>query len=574
VFSKIKTIDVLYSKGVIRNQLEYLNIQHFRQFAQNSSICIDHPLTVLVGKNGSGKSTLLKLIKSMAKGRTPNDYFFETEWDEFNDQGISEFSYKLDNVVCKEIKTQHFGWVFAEAEQSLNSNKEIKDYLEKNSNRKIYSKIVDIEFKSLIGSFEKNTFFDNQTTKSDLKSKVDYAKKVTKKVQQSIETKTNNGKKARLINISDNNIQIINDILGKNYSEIKIIEHRFFSGTWGTSIIFNSEGVYSEANSGSGEFIVASVVNKLSSIPFESLLLLDEPELSLHPGAQKRLFLFFLDLIIKKKIQIIISTHSQSFVEHIPSQCVKNFVLNHSGKTIIEQGVNYLNVFDNLGVNFECPTIIVEDNLAKKILNKVAVNEKLDGQFNIRYFSGGASSIKTSLITTFSKVDDVEKFIVFDGDMLKAETVDLSNTPESEKTQSYLEEQIKLITGVNINRFPFHVDGGSQGSNKNQKLELYKKYIQFYKERVMFLPNQIPEDIIYDRSYVLCVFSFVDINELDSINNSKEKFNMLSGKTGIPIDSLYDLFIAYFISKKANSIEYLHILNLLKSVLSSSKGIK
>lgn len=34
----------------------------------------------------------------MAKGRTPNDYFFETEWGKFSDKGISEFQYKLSNA--------------------------------------------------------------------------------------------------------------------------------------------------------------------------------------------------------------------------------------------------------------------------------------------------------------------------------------------------------------------------------------------------------------------------------------------------------------------------------------------
>lgn len=87
MLSKIKKIDELYSKGVIKNQLEYLMINNFRQFGESSNVSFDHPLTILVGKNGSGKSTLLKLIMSMAKGRTPNDYFFETEWDKFKGQG-------------------------------------------------------------------------------------------------------------------------------------------------------------------------------------------------------------------------------------------------------------------------------------------------------------------------------------------------------------------------------------------------------------------------------------------------------------------------------------------------------
>lgn len=574
MLSKIEKIDNLYSKGLIKNPLEYLNINHFRQFTENLNISFDHPLTILVGKNGSGKSTLLKLIMSMAKGRTPNDYFFETEWDKFNHQGVSQFSYKLENETYKEINTQHFSWVFAKAEQTLNTNKEIQDYLEKKSNEKNFSKIVEIQFKSLIGSFEKNTFFDNQTSKLDLKSKVDYAKKVTKKVQQSIDTKSNNGKKSKLINVNKNNIEIINNILDKNYHEIKIIEHRFFSGTWGTSIIFNSDEVYSEANSGSGEFIVTNIVNKLSSIQSGSILLLDEPELSLHSSAQKKLLLYFLDLIIKKKIQIIISTHSQSFVEQIPSKCIKNFIPDQTGKTFVEQGVNYLNAFDNLGVNFDRIEIIVEDDLAKNILEKVALNEKLDKQFNIRYFSGGASSIKTSLITAFSKVDDVEKFIVFDGDMFKSDVVDLSLVPELNKTEKYLEDQIKIITDINIKQFPFHVDGGKQGSNKEQKLDLYKKYINFFKEKVKFLPNKIPEDIIFDRAYVLQIFPLIDINQLDEIKNSKEKFKELSDKKNILVNSLYEIFTSHFISKKNHSKEYSDIVNLLYSILESSRGIK
>ena len=573
MLSKIKKIDELYSKGIIKNQLEYLTINNFRQFGESSNITFNHPLTIFVGKNGSGKSTLLKLIMSMAKGRTPNYYFFETEWDKFNGQEMSELIYKLNDVSFKEVNTRHFSWVSFELDEEVHTNKEIKNHLSNNSEVKTFSKIVDVQFKSLIGSFEKNTFFDNQTSKLDLKAKIEYAKKVTKKVQQSISTKTNNGKKAKLTNVSKDNIKNINLILGKNYTEITIIEHRFFSGTWGTSIIFNSGGVYSEANAGSGEFIVANVINKLSSIQGGAILLLDEPELSLHIGAQKRLLSYFLDLIIKKKIQVIISTHSQAFVENIPSVCVKNLVTDQAGKTSIEQGVTYLNALDNLEVKFDCVKVIVVDVLAKKILDRVAQNENLNRQLDFNYFSGGASSIKTALITSFSKVGDIDKFIIFDGDMFKSEVVDLSLVPEIEKTESYLEDKIKLITDINVKSFHFHVDGGKQGSNKKQKLELYERYINYYRSNVSFLPNKIPEDIIYERSYVLCVFSCVDISKLDSIDNSKDKFKELSEQTSITVESLYDLFISYLILQRTNCSEYLDIVDLLKSILSKSKGV-
>ncbi|EJL6857464.1 AAA family ATPase, partial [Vibrio alginolyticus] len=132
MLDKMELIDGLYSKGIIKNPLEYLKINKFRQFNENLTISFDHPFTVLVGKNGTGKSTLLKLIMSMGKGRNPNDYFFETEWDRFSDRGLSEIRYKLNDVDYKEINTNYFGWVCSEVNQELNTNKEIKEFLSEN----------------------------------------------------------------------------------------------------------------------------------------------------------------------------------------------------------------------------------------------------------------------------------------------------------------------------------------------------------------------------------------------------------------------------------------------------------
>jgi len=302
--------------------------------------------------------------------------------------------------------------------------------------------------------------------------------------------------------------------------------------------------------------------------------LLDEPELSLHPGAQKRLLEYLLDLIIDKKIQIILCTHSQSFVELIPSKCIKNFIVNKSRKVSIEQCVNYLNAFDNLEFSYDVPEIIVEDTLAKEILDKVAISKNLNNQLNVRYFSGGASSVKTSLITTFSKVDDSNKFILFDGDMYRSDVIDLSSILESVKTAEYLESEIKKITGINIKTFSFHVDGGNNGSNEAQKVELYKKYINYYRDRVYFLPKKIPEDIIYDRSYVLSIFPKVNISKIDLINNSKEKFKCISDEINVSVNALYDIFISHFIASKERNLDYSKIVDVLNKILLLRKNIK
>ena len=53
---------------------------------------------------------------------------------------------------------------------------------------------------------------------------------------------------------------------------------------------------------------MSAVVDVLAADEY-SLILLDEPETSLHPGAQRSMLRFLLDQIKLKKHQIIISTH-------------------------------------------------------------------------------------------------------------------------------------------------------------------------------------------------------------------------------------------------------------------------
>lgn len=65
--------------------------------------------------------------------------------------------------------------------------------------------------------------------------------------------------------INENNgnsiLKEINEILGKNYIEIRRVHHRVYE-SWGTSIkVKNENGMtYSEANAGSGESAIINMV--------------------------------------------------------------------------------------------------------------------------------------------------------------------------------------------------------------------------------------------------------------------------------------------------------------------------
>ena len=65
---------------------------------------------------------------------------------------------------------------------------------------------------------------------------------------------------------------------------------------------YSAEGnVFCEYNAGSGEFLVANIIDQILCAKKESVVLIDEPEVSLHPGAQKRLLKVILKSIIDKK---------------------------------------------------------------------------------------------------------------------------------------------------------------------------------------------------------------------------------------------------------------------------------
>lgn len=120
-----------------------------------------------------------------------------------------------------------------------------------------------------------------------------------------------------------------------------------------------------------GEFAVSILVHKLMDCQKASLILLDEPEVSLHPAAQCNLMNFLSEQALKKKHQIVISTHSSSIVKDLPKEAIKLFCLNDKiGKVDVLQNVSPEESFFILGERIEKKTVIVEDRLAKKFVEK------------------------------------------------------------------------------------------------------------------------------------------------------------------------------------------------------------
>ena len=76
---------------------------------------------------------------------------------------------------------------------------------------------------------------------------------------------------------------------------------------------------YSEAHMGFGEGRMQSLVVALENLPTKSLVLVEEPETSLHPGAQHALAKYLMDVSIRRGHQVFLTTHSEYLLNALPA---------------------------------------------------------------------------------------------------------------------------------------------------------------------------------------------------------------------------------------------------------------
>lgn len=541
----ILDIEILYNKGIVKNRLEQIKIHSFRKFAEESELNFTFPLTVIVGKNGSGKTTVMKAIKLLSGKQIPQDEFFETVID---DGGFSnaDLSYSIDGKLMKYKRLRQNEWG-KDGEIPANLN------------------VTYVQTKAMVGATDKSLLYDDIGKSTGRTQKVEYVIKQAKKIKQN--PKSNSERKQRYF-LSSSAVQIVNFILLGNIQSIEIIRHKYYSGTWGTSVIFNDGKQYSEYNAGSGEFVLASMIDRIERISSEAILLLDEPEVSLHPGAQKRLISYILEVIKKKKIQVIITTHSTSMVEKLPKSAIKCFRKIENDIIVIEEQVFFQNAFLELGSDIaDKRHIIVEDDMAKNIIDRILKEEGLDELLQIEFFPGGASNIKKYTILTYSKTKIHNRYIIFDGDQKYDEIPDFSTIPEVNKTYQYLKDMFRKLVGISADKIDWGIDANKKAgrNNEEQEVKLLITYLEYFRGYVSFLPKSTPEDIVYNEAKLKVLLGEDGFPDVSKERDSKGKLKKISDTMGQGIEEIESYLVYWFVKQKNEDYQY--ILDILKKII-------
>jgi predicted ATPase len=161
-------------------------------------------------------------------------------------------------------------------------------------------------------------------------------------------------------------------ILGQSYSRLvsHILNVRDRRGGKITAVERDAIG-YSEAHMGFGEARTIHIVSTLEAIPDESLVLLEEPETSLHLSAQHEFGRYLIDVALQKKHQILLTTHSEFLLQALPSASRIYLERSDSGIRSIP-GLTAIEARSLMALGHsKALTVLVEDECAKAVLSEI-----------------------------------------------------------------------------------------------------------------------------------------------------------------------------------------------------------
>lgn len=543
-----ENIEKKFKENKFLPYVDYIVFPHYKNLEPNSEIKFEFPLTLLVGKNGTGKSSVLHAIYGIPSGYSTGDYWFSTYVDPiekgikadeerknkyfygYSRQGSNGTIIKKEVLKIRQpsIKSPDY-WETAAHSQGIAYGMMPDSNLDTQTrNNPVKKNVVYFDFRGELSAFDKYFHFykskDDKVERIFEKKRKDakaFIRNRSKYLKNAFVTGEytyfpnykNKGKEYRLnekpeiLNLNANSgresLNYINYILGKEYSEIKIIYHRIYEA-WGNSIMVKTQnGIeYSEANAGSGENAVINMVRAVMKAEKNSLVILDEPEVSLHPSAQKRLKIFLLNMILKKRLQVVVSTHSTEIIKDMPPTSIKLLETTKSGSTTITNDVYFSEAFYNIKEEADNKSLILCEDVSAQSLIKTALKKLgLLDHYSVEPREGGAGALVAHHLPVLALDDYKNVFIILDGDKTPSDekSIPYSNIPaEDLESSQKLEQYINALTKDHPNKEKMtKLFNGGNASNESNKIEYYKKLLKYAENHLFFLPdNKIPEELV------------------------------------------------------------------------------
>ncbi len=478
----------------------------FKSFAPDVRIAFRFPITILVGPNGGGKSSILHAAWGMPLKHSTSRFWFSTPVDpidfDANNQNRYWYSHFIKplNLIVESRKMcgnkNHGYWeptrpALKEGMKSMPvKTKTLAPFMSPTGDRWTPVERTPYYFNAKAESSAFDRFF-NSAELSSLSARQDYFVKYSGKLREVIDGSKSSFEYYGVERVAENfvlsaeQLDKVNKILQKNYSEARYIRHKLYDKyAYSPSVIFKTASrSYSECFAGSGELAVVNLVLALENLDNYDLLLLDEPETSLHPGAQKRLTEYLLQLVNDKHLQIIISTHSPTFVQLLPAEAL--VVLDETDVGVAPRAhPTKASAFERMGVvDKEKVTILTEDKLLKAVVDRAVFRlpKPLREKVNIVATELGVSEMFSNQVRAHIQAGS-KVLMVVDGDQVDVEKIFAQEPDElSHKQKKDAQEKLKML-GVSIIGSTADLEG----------------WMIWCKSRVVLLDQVCPEQILLE----------------------------------------------------------------------------
>lgn len=514
--------------------IRHIRFPQYKNLTVDTRIEFNYPITVLVGENGTNKSSIIRALYGAPGNNSVGVFWFSTSLDPISESGTPNcFVYGYNNLgagkVVEVLKTR--------SKYSKNSGQnQNPDYWEpsrpilkygmermpelkkdggipegRSATRwnTIEKEVRLLDFRTELSAYDKYFYHGDIHKTKKIKTKQDFIRHKSAHLLSAIESKLPSYDYYRREKIEDelnrdlseDEVSAVSFVLGRKYDRIEIISHNFFKNPGTTVRITSSEIKYSEAFAGSGEFAAVMLVVGVMSLPSQSLILFDEPEVSLHPGAQMRFMQFLEFYVINRKHQVVISTHSPAIIRRLPPVAIKVLRLdpqtNHV--VLVSQCAHPDDAFFYIGEPVENRlTIIVEDKLAKCVVERAlkSLGEHFCN-YDVLYFPGGADTMWNTYLPVYAAGNLDNILVLFDGDKRPDALPPRSaEIPQSEDKNLF--DIIKSYAGTSVD---LKVDGSPKlGGNQKQLFAFQRTFIDWALAHVRYMDTDTPEQFICEQA--------------------------------------------------------------------------
>ncbi|MFB7357468.1 ATP-dependent nuclease [Streptomyces gardneri] len=168
--------------------------------------------------------------------------------------------------------------------------------------------------------------------------------------------------------------QMVGRILGLPYERLGFTNVQTSTRSSELAMATRAGRQYSENHMGFGEGRVVYMVNTLEAAPAKSLIVLEEPETSLHGDAQVRLARYLVDVADRRGHQIVLTTHSASILGQLGRKSVVYLRRTPDGEVSATHGLSTYQI-DSYLQSESRPTagitICVEDAFARCLTTEI-----------------------------------------------------------------------------------------------------------------------------------------------------------------------------------------------------------